>query len=129
MGHNPETAIRPEALQNRPGSQGMQLHAPVAFWYVPTGHSVQVGGCPVQYDPGGHERTPESTPSEGSGCTDVVIEMPPVTLAPLLPIVKPLMVTTKGELSMSAADVFKTIEVESVLLQATARFVTLAAPA
>ncbi len=88
-----------------------------------------MGGCPVQYEPGGHERTPESTPSEGSGWTDVVMEMPPVTLAPLVPMVKPLIVTTKGEVLMTAEDVVKTIEVELVLLHATVRSATLAAPA
>ena len=88
-----------------------------------------VGGCPVQYEPGGHERTPESTPSEGSGWTDVVMEMPPVTLAPLVPMVKPLMVTTKGEVPMMAMDVVKTIDVELVGLHNITRFVTLEAPA
>jgi len=57
------------------------------------------------------------------------MEMPPVTLAPLVPMVKPLMVTTKGEVSMTAMDVVKTIEVEPVGLHATVRSATLAAPA
>ncbi len=72
---------------------------------------------------------PESTPSEGSGWTDVVMEMPPVTLAPLLPMVNPLMVTTKGEVPMAAMDVVKTTEVELVRLHTITRFVTLEAPA
>ena len=92
----------------------MQLHVSDAPWYVPARHRVQVGGVPVQYEPGGHESMPESTPSEGSGWTDVVMEMPPVTLAPLLPMVNPLMVTTKGEVLMTAMDVVKTIDVELV---------------
>ncbi len=71
---------------------------------------------------------PDSTPSEGSGWTDVVIEMPSVTLAPLLPIVNPLIVTTKGDVPITAADVVKTTEVELVLLHATTRSATLAAP-
>ena len=72
---------------------------------------------------------PESTPSEGSGWTDVVMEMPPVTLAPLLPMVNPLMVTTKGEVLMTAMDVFKIMDVELVGLHNITRFVTLEAPA
>ena len=56
------------------------------------------------------------------------MEMPPVTLAPLLPMVKPLMMTTKGEVPMTAEDVVKTIEVELVLLHATVRSATLVAP-
>jgi hypothetical protein len=72
---------------------------------------------------------PESTPSEGSGWTDVVIEMPSVTLAPLLPMVNPLIVTTNGDVTITAADVVKTIEAELVLLLATARPATLVAPA
>lgn len=72
---------------------------------------------------------PESTPSEGSGWTDVVTEMPPVTLAPLLPMVNPLMVTTKGEVLMAAMDVVKIIDVELVGLHNITRFVTLEAPA
>ncbi len=71
---------------------------------------------------------PESTPSEGSGWTDVVTEMPPVTLAPLLPMVNPLMVTTKGEVLMAAMDVVKIIEVELVLLHMMTRFATLESP-
>ena len=55
--------------------------------------------------------------------------MPPVTLAPLLPMAKPLIVTTKGEVPMTALDVAKTIEVGLVLLQASARSETLVAPA
>jgi hypothetical protein len=55
--------------------------------------------------------------------------MPSVTLAPLLPMVNPLMVTTKGEVPMTAVDVVKTIEVELVLLQETERSATLVAPA
>ncbi len=90
---------------------------------------MHVGGCPVQYEPGGHERTPELTPSEESGWTDVVMEMPPVTLAPLVPMVKPLMVTTKGEVPMMAMDVVKTIDEELVGLHNITRFVTLEAPA
>ncbi len=89
---------------------------------------MHVGGCPVQNEPGGHERIPESTPSEGSGCTDVVMEMPPVTLAPLLPMVNPLMVTTKGEVPMATIDVVKIIDVELVELHKTERFATLEAP-
>ncbi len=54
--------------------------------------------------------------------------MPSVTLAPLLPMVNPLMVTTKGEVPMAAMDVVKTIDVELVLLHATERFATLEAP-
>ena len=52
-----------------------------------------------------------------------------MTLAPLVPMVKPLIVTTKGEVPMTAEDVVKTIEVELVLLHATVRSATLAAPA
>ena len=54
--------------------------------------------------------------------------MPSVTLAPLLPMVNPQMVTTKGEVPMAAMDVVKTIDVELVLLHAIMRFATLAAP-
>jgi hypothetical protein len=92
---------------------------------------VHVGGDPVQNEPGGQERMPESTPSEGSGWTDVVMEMPSVTLAPLLPIVNPLIVTTKGDVPITAADVVKTSEVELVLvlLHATVSCATLVAPA
>ena len=54
--------------------------------------------------------------------------MPPVTLAPLLPMAKPLMVTTKDEVPMVAIDVVKTIDEELVLLHATTRSATLAAP-
>ena len=109
----------------------MQFHASDALWYVPTGHCVHVGGDPVQNEPGGQERMPESTPSEGSGWTDVVMEMPSVTLAPLLPIVNPLIVTTKGDVPITAADVVKTSEVELVLvlLHATVSCATLVAPA
>jgi len=97
----------------------VQLHASDALWNVPTGHCVHSGGAPVQNEPGGHERMPESTPSEGSGWTDVVMEMPSVTLAPLLPMVNPLIVTTKGDAPITAADVVKTSEVELVLVHAT----------
>jgi hypothetical protein len=58
---------------------------------------------------------------------DVVIKIPPVTLAPLLPIVNPLMVTTKGEVPIAAIDVVKTIDEELVLLHATTRSATFAA--
>ena len=57
------------------------------------------------------------------------MNMPSVTLAPLVPTVNPLMVTTKGEVSMTAMDVVKTIEVELVGLHATERSATLVAPA
>ena len=107
----------------------MQLHASDAFWYVPTRHCVHAGGAPVQNEPGGQDSMPESTPSEGSGWTDVVMEMPSFTLAPLLPIVNPLIVTTKGDAPITAADVVKTIEVELMLLLATVRPATLVAPA
>ena len=53
--------------------------------------------------------------------------MPSVTLAPLLPMVNPLMVTTKGEVPMAAIDVDKTIDEELVLLHATTRYATLTA--
>jgi hypothetical protein len=72
---------------------------------------------------------PESTPSEGSGWTDVVMEMPSIMLAPLLPIVNPLIVTTKGDVPITAADVVKTSEVGLVLLPATVRLAKLVAPA
>ena len=55
--------------------------------------------------------------------------MPSVTLAPLVPTVNPLMVTTKGEVPMTAVDVVNTIEVELLLLQLTERSATLVAPA
>ena len=90
---------------------------------------MHTGGGPAQNEPGGHERMPESTPSEGSGWTDVVMEIPSDTLAPLLPIVNPLIVTTKGEVAIIAADVVKTSEVGLVLLHATVRLATLVAPA
>ena len=54
--------------------------------------------------------------------------MPSVTLAPLLPMVNPLMVTTKGEVPMAAIDVVKTVDEDLVLLHATTRSATLAAP-
>jgi hypothetical protein len=107
----------------------VQLDASDAFWYVPTGHCVHTGGAPVQNEPGGHERIPESMPSEGSRWTDVVIEMPSVTLAPLLPIVNPLIVTTKGDVPITVVEVVKTTEVVLVLLHATVRLATLVAPA
>jgi hypothetical protein len=109
----------------------VQLNASDALWYVPTGHCVHTGGAPVQNEPGGQESMPDSTPSEGSGWTDVVMEMPSDTLAPLLPVVNPLIVTTKGDVPITAADVVKTSEVELVLvlLHATASFATLVAPA
>jgi hypothetical protein len=91
---------------------------------------VHAGGAPVQNEPGGQERMPESTPSEGSGWTDVVMEMPSITLAPLLPIVNPLIVTTKGDVPITDADVVKTsseVELELVLLHATASSATLVA--
>ena len=52
-----------------------------------------------------------------------------MTLAPLVPMVNPLMVTTNGEVPMSVIDVVKTTEVELVLLHVTARSATLVAPA
>ena len=54
--------------------------------------------------------------------------MPSLTLAPLLPMVNPLMVMTKGEVLMAAIDVDKTIDEELVLLHATTRSAILAAP-
>jgi hypothetical protein len=57
------------------------------------------------------------------------MEMPPVTLAPLLPMVSPLIVTTKGEVPMVAIDVVKTNDEELVLLHATTRYATLTASA
>jgi hypothetical protein len=107
----------------------VQLHASNALWYVPTGHCVHEGGSPVQKEPGGQERMPESTPSEGSGWTDVVMEMPSITLAPLLPIVNPLIVTTKGDVPITVVEVVKTTEVVLVLLHATVRLAKLVAPA
>ena len=56
MGHNPDTAVKPETLQNLPGLQAVQLHASDAFWNVPAGHCMQVGVCPVQCEPAGHDR-------------------------------------------------------------------------
>ena len=90
---------------------------------------MHVNGCPVQCEPAGHERMPELMPIEGSGCTVVVIKIPSVTLAPLLPMVNPLMVITNGDVPIAAVDVVKTIEVELALLHTTVRSVTLAAPA
>ena len=55
--------------------------------------------------------------------------MPSVTLAPLLPMVKPLIVTTKGDVPITAADVVKTTEVKPGLLQVTIRPAVLVAPA
>ena len=57
------------------------------------------------------------------------MKMPSVTLAPLVPMVNPLMVTTKGKVPMTAVDVVKTIEVELVGLHTTERSATLVAPA
>jgi hypothetical protein len=54
--------------------------------------------------------------------------MPSVTLAPLLPMVNPLMVTAKGEVPMAAIDVVNTIDEELVLLHVTTRSATLVAP-
>ena len=58
-----------------------------------------------------------------------MMEMPSLALAPLLPIANPLIVTTKGDVPITAADVVKTVQVELVLLLATVRPTTLVAPA
>ena len=55
--------------------------------------------------------------------------MPSVTLARLLPILNPLIVTTTGDVPITAVDVVKTTEVVLVLLHATVRPATLVAPA
>ena len=49
-------------------------------------------------------------------------------MAPLLPIVIPLMVMMKGNVSMTAMDVVMTTEVELGLLHTTEIFATLVAP-
>ncbi len=55
--------------------------------------------------------------------------MPSLTLARLLPILNPLIVTTTGDVPITAVDVVKTTEVVLVLLHATVRPATLVAPA
>ena len=69
-------------------------------------------------------------PVEKSGSVDVCTVMPSATLAPLLPMVKPLIVTVNwDDGSMDAPDIVKTTAVTDVALHTAARPETLLAPA
>jgi hypothetical protein len=94
------------------------------------GSSVQVAGWPVQDDLTGHVSVPELMPTEGLASVDVCTIMPSVTLAPLLPMVNPLMVilNANDEL-MEVPEIVKTKAVLEVVLQTAERPVTLLAPA
>lgn len=63
---------------------------------MPAGHGRHTEGCPVQDEPAGHVKGPESTPTDGPSA-DVSMAMPLDTFAPLLPIVNPLIVIVQAE--------------------------------
>jgi hypothetical protein len=93
-------------------------------------HGEQVGGWPVQDEPAGHVRCPEVTPTEGPASVDVFTVMPSATLAPLLPMVKPLMVMVNtDDKLMEAPEIVKTTAVADVASHTAARPATLLAPA
>lgn len=89
-----------------------------------------MGGRPVQDEPAGHVRGPELMPAEKSGSVEVCTVKPSATLAPLLPMVKPLIVIVNTDDGlMEAPDIVKTTAVTDVSLHTAARPETLLAPA
>jgi hypothetical protein len=96
---------------------------------VPAGHGRHTEGCPVQDEPAGHVKGPESTPTDGPPA-DVLIAMPLVTFAPLLPIVNPLIVIVHAEdEAMDEPAIVMTKAVAEVMPHVAVRLSTLLAPA
>ncbi len=89
-----------------------------------------MGGRPVQDEPAGHVKDPEVTPMEGVMSAVVLTVIPSATLAPLLPMVKPLTVMVNtAEGLMEAPEIVQTTAVVDVALHTAARPETLLAPA
>ncbi len=129
-GHHPEAAVNPLSAQYFPGSHDLQMKVSAALWYVPDGHGEHVDGSAVQYEPAGHVRGPEVIPVEGAASDDVCTMMPPATLAPLLPMVNPLIVIVNDDSELiEALDIVMTTAVIEVALHAAARPETLLPPA
>ncbi len=91
---------------------------------------MQVAGRPVQDEPAGHIKEPDVMPAERPSSVDVCTVMPSITLAPLFPIVNPLIVILNDESElMEAPDIVMTTEVLEVALHAAESSGTLLAPA
>jgi hypothetical protein len=91
---------------------------------------MHAAGRPVQDEPAGHIKEPDVMPAEGPSSVDVCTMMLSTTLAPLFPIVKPLIVilNDSSEL-MEAPKIVMTTEVLEVALHAAESSGTLLAPA
>ena len=98
-------------------------------------------GCPVQYDPDGHNIGPEDVavfevfsrgseelPESKALATDVKTLIPFTTLEPLNPIVSPPIVTVNADAPIVAPDVVITTDVAEVALQVAVSPATLLAP-
>ncbi len=91
---------------------------------------MQVEGWPAQDDPAGHVRGPELKPMEDSVSVDVCTLKPSGALAPLFPIVNPLIVIVKlDDALIDEPDVVIITEVLEVKLHAATRLEILLAPA
>jgi len=100
-----------------------------------------VGGCPVQYDPDGHNIGPEDVavfevftrgseelPVTKALATDVKTLIPFTTLEPLNPIVSPPIVKVNADAPIVAPDVVITTDVAEVAPQVAVSPATLLAP-
>ena len=100
-----------------------------------------MGGCPVQYDPDGHNIGPEDVavfevfsrgseelPDSKALATDVKTLIPFTTLEPLNPIVSPPIVTVNADAPIVAPDVVITTDVAEVAPQVAVSPATLLAP-
>ena len=47
--------VLPVSVEYDPGSQPVQLDAPVEVWYWPAAHDGQIATLPSEYEPAGHE--------------------------------------------------------------------------
>jgi hypothetical protein len=86
-------------------------------------------GKPVQNEPAGHIKEPDVMPADGPSSVDVCTVMPSATLAPLFPMVNPLIVILNDDSElMEAPNIVMTTEVLEVALHAAESSGTLLAP-
>jgi hypothetical protein len=90
---------------------------------------LHTAGRPVQDDPAGHVKEPDVIPADGPSSVDVCTVMPSTTLAPLFPMVNPLIVILNDASEvMEAPKIVMTTEVLEVALHAAESPGTLLAP-
>jgi hypothetical protein len=93
-------------------------------------HVLHAAGRPVQDEPAGHIKEPDEVPADGPSSVDVCMVMPSVTLAPLFPMVNPLIVILNDDSEvMEAPNIVMTTEVLEVALHAAESPGTLLSPA